>query len=157
MATGLLPICLGEATKYSQDLLEADKTYIAKVKFGSRTDTGDAEGITIEELPLPVFTSEAEIRKVLESLDIELKEMRRCKSKGLCCGAGGAQMFKEEEKGDKRVNMERADEAIETKADFVASACPFCNTMMTDGIKNRDEEVKTEVLDIAEIIVKAIQ
>ena len=53
--------------------------------------------------------------------------------------------------------MERADEAIATKADFVASACPFCNTMMTDGIKNRDEEVKTEVLDIAEIIVKAIQ
>ena len=93
----------------------------------------------------------------MESLDIELKEMRRCKSKGLCCGAGGAQMFKEEEKGTSRVNMERADEAIETKAAFVASACPFCNTMMTDGIKNRDEEVKTEVLDIAEIIAKAIQ
>ena len=96
-------------------------------------------------------------RKVLESLDIELKEMRRCKSKGLCCGAGGAQMFKEEEKGTTRINMDRADEAIETKANFVASACPFCNTMMTDGIKNRDEEVKTEVLDIAEIIAKAIQ
>jgi Fe-S oxidoreductase len=75
----------------------------------------------------------------------------------LCCGAGGAQMFKEEEKGDKRINMERADEAIETKSDFVASACPFCNTMMTDGIKNRSEEVKTEVLDIAEIVAQAIQ
>jgi len=95
-------------------------------------------------------------RKVLESLDLELREMKRCKSKGLCCGAGGAQMFKEEEKGDKRVNMERAEEAIATDAAFVASACPFCNTMLTDGIKNRSEEVKTEVLDIAEIIAKAI-
>jgi Fe-S oxidoreductase len=82
--------------------------------------------------------------------------MKNCKSKGLCCGAGGAQMFKEEEKGDKRINTVRADEAIDTKADFVASACPFCNTMMSDGIKNRVEEVKTEVLDIAEIIAKAI-
>jgi len=96
-------------------------------------------------------------RKVLESLDMELREMKRCKSKGLCCGAGGAQMFKEEEKGDKRVNMERADEAIETKSDFVASACPFCNTMLSDGIKNRDEEVNTQVLDIAEMIAKAMQ
>jgi len=96
-------------------------------------------------------------RKVLESLDMELREMKRCKSKGLCCGAGGAQMFKEEEKGDKRINSERADEAIETKSDFVASACPFCNTMLTDGIKNREEEINTSVLDIAEIIEKAIQ
>jgi tRNA pseudouridine55 synthase len=68
MATGLLPICLGEATKYSQDLLEADKTYIARVKFGSRTDTGDAEGLMIEELPLPVFADEAEIKKSLDAL-----------------------------------------------------------------------------------------
>jgi Fe-S oxidoreductase len=66
-------------------------------------------------------------------------------------------MFKEEEKGDQRVNRERAYEAIETKSDFVASACPFCNTMLTDGIKNRNEEVNTEVVDIAEIIAKAIQ
>ena len=68
MATGLLPICLGEATKYSQDLLEADKTYIAQVKFGSRTDTGDAEGLTIEELPLPVFENDAALLKALEAL-----------------------------------------------------------------------------------------
>jgi tRNA pseudouridine55 synthase len=68
MATGLLPICLGEATKYSQDLLEADKTYIARVKFGSRTDTGDAEGLTIEELPLPAFANDAEMRSALEAL-----------------------------------------------------------------------------------------
>ena len=68
MATGLLPICLGEATKYSQDLLEADKTYIAQVKFGSRTDTGDAEGLLIEELPLPVYADEPAIRIALNSL-----------------------------------------------------------------------------------------
>jgi tRNA pseudouridine55 synthase len=68
MATGLLPICLGEATKYSQDLLEADKTYIARVKFGSRTDTGDAEGQVIEELPLPSFGNEADIRNALDAL-----------------------------------------------------------------------------------------
>ena len=68
MATGLLPICLGEATKYSQDLLEADKTYIAQVKFGSRTDTGDAEGLVIEELPLPAFENEAALQKALDAL-----------------------------------------------------------------------------------------
>ena len=68
MATGLLPICLGEATKYSQDLLEADKTYIAQVKFGSRTDTGDAEGLVIEELPLPTFENEAAIQNALDGL-----------------------------------------------------------------------------------------
>ena len=68
MATGLLPICLGEATKYSQDLLEADKTYIAQVKFGSRTDTGDAEGLVIEESPLPAFENPAALQKALDAL-----------------------------------------------------------------------------------------
>lgn len=68
MATGLLPICLGEATKYSQDLLEADKTYVAQVQFGSRTDTGDAEGLVIEELPLPAFENPADIQKALDGL-----------------------------------------------------------------------------------------
>ena len=68
MATGLLPICLGEATKYSQDLLDADKTYIANVKFGSRTDTGDAEGQVVEELPVPMFANEAELKQALDAL-----------------------------------------------------------------------------------------
>ena len=68
MATGLLPICLGEATKYSQDLLEADKSYIAQVKFGSRTDTGDAEGQIIEVLPLPAFADEFAIKVALDAL-----------------------------------------------------------------------------------------
>ena len=96
-------------------------------------------------------------RKVLEALDAELVEMKRCRTNGLCCGAGGAQMFKEEEAGTKRINIERADEAIETQAQFVASACPFCNTMMTDGIKNREKENESSVLDIAEMIAASMQ
>ena len=95
-------------------------------------------------------------RKVLESLSIELKEMKRCKSNGLCCGAGGAQMFKEEEKGQQRINTERANEALETQSNCVASACPFCNTMLTDGLNNHPT-TNTPVLDIAEIVAQAIQ
>jgi heterodisulfide reductase subunit D len=91
-------------------------------------------------------------RKILEALDAELVEMKRCKSKGLCCGAGGAQMFKEEEKGTTRINFERTHEAIETSAAFIASACPFCNTMLTDGVKNEEKEDQVKVLDIAEMI-----
>ncbi|WP_346236687.1 (Fe-S)-binding protein [Niabella insulamsoli] len=91
-------------------------------------------------------------RKVLEMLDAELVEMKRCRSKGLCCGAGGAQMFKEEEPGEKRVNIERSEEALATAANFVATACPFCNTMITDGIKNAEQEGNVKVMDIAELI-----
>lgn len=68
MATGLLPICLGEATKYSQDLLEADKRYIAEVRFGIKTDTGDAEGQVIAESPLPAFIDDAATRFALDAL-----------------------------------------------------------------------------------------
>jgi Fe-S oxidoreductase len=95
-------------------------------------------------------------RKVLEALDAELVEMKRCRSKGLCCGAGGAQMFKEEEKGETRVNVERSQEAIETDASVIASACPFCNTMLTDGVKLADKEENVQVLDIAEIVARYI-
>jgi heterodisulfide reductase subunit D len=91
-------------------------------------------------------------RKILEALDAELVEMKRCKSKGLCCGAGGAQMFKEEEKGINRINFERTHEAIGTGASIIASACPFCNTMLTDGIKHEEKETTVRVLDIAELI-----
>jgi len=91
-------------------------------------------------------------RKVLEKLDAELVEMKRCRSKGLCCGAGGAQMFKEEEKGTTRVNFERSDEAIATGSNIIASACPFCNTMLTDGVKHAEKEDSVQVLDIAELI-----
>jgi heterodisulfide reductase subunit D len=91
-------------------------------------------------------------RKVLEALDAELVEMKRCKSKGLCCGAGGAQMFKEEEKGTTRINFERTNEALATGAGIIAAACPFCNTMLTDGIKQEGKDGTVQVLDIAEII-----
>jgi heterodisulfide reductase subunit D len=95
-------------------------------------------------------------RKVLEALDAELVEMKRCRSKGLCCGAGGAQMFKEEEKGTTRVNFERSDEALGTGAGVIASACPFCNTMLTDGVKHGEKEESVKVMDIAELIAASI-
>lgn len=96
-------------------------------------------------------------RKVLEALDVALVEMKRCKSNGLCCGAGGAQMFKEDEPGDKRINIERTDEALATGASVIAAACPFCNTMMTDGVKNREQENAVAVLDIAELIAASME
>lgn len=95
-------------------------------------------------------------RKVLEALDASLVEMKRCRSNGLCCGAGGAQMFKEEEKGTTRINLERTEEALETGAGIIAAACPFCNTMMTDGVKNSNREDSVQVLDIAELVAAAI-
>jgi heterodisulfide reductase subunit D len=96
-------------------------------------------------------------RKVLEALDAELIEMKRCRSKGLCCGAGGAQMFKEEEKGVTRVNIERTHEAVSTGATIIASACPFCNTMLTDGVKIQDKEENVKVMDIAELIAASME
>lgn len=94
-------------------------------------------------------------RELIEKLDAELVEMKRCRTKGLCCGAGGAQMFKEAEKGDKEVNIERTEDALETKAQVIATGCPFCNTMMTDGIKHFEKESEVEVFDIAELIAQA--
>ena len=96
-------------------------------------------------------------RKVLELLDAELVEMKRCRTNGLCCGAGGAQMFKEDEPGTKRINIERTDEALELNPNVIAAACPFCNTMLTDGVKNREKEQEVKVLDIAEIIAQSMQ
>ena len=94
-------------------------------------------------------------RKVIENLDAELVEMKRSRSKGLCCGAGGAQMFKEAEKGNKEVNIERTEEALQLNPDVIAVACPFCNTMMTDGVKHFNKEGQTKVLDVAELIANA--
>ena len=95
-------------------------------------------------------------RKVLKALEVDLVEMKRCRSNGLCCGAGGAQMFKEEEKGDRYVNIERSEEAINTGAQIIASACPFCNTMLTDGVKNKEKENEVAVMDVAEIIAAGL-
>jgi Fe-S oxidoreductase len=95
-------------------------------------------------------------RKVLEALDAELVEMKRCGKNGFCCGAGGAQMFKEEEPGKIRVNLERVNEAVLTGSNIIAAACPFCNTMLTDGVKAGDKENEVQVLDIAELIAAGI-
>jgi len=92
-------------------------------------------------------------RNVLAQLDADLVEMKRSKTNGLCCGAGGAQMFKEDEPGDKRINIERIEEALETGADIVAVNCPFCLTMMSDGVKAKEKEDKVMVYDLSEMIV----
>ena len=94
-------------------------------------------------------------RDLIKKLDAELVEMKNCKSKGLCCGAGGAQMFKEPEKGNKDINIERTEQALEVKPDIIATGCPFCNTMMTDGVKNKEKEASLPVKDIAELIAEA--
>ena len=96
-------------------------------------------------------------RSLIEKLDAELVEMKRCKTNGLCCGAGGAQMFKEAEKGNKEVNIERTEDALAVNPSIIATGCPFCNTMMTDGIKNFDKEQEIRVLDVAELIANAAE
>ncbi|MDX2062544.1 MAG: (Fe-S)-binding protein [Bacteroidia bacterium] len=94
-------------------------------------------------------------RTVIEALDAELVEMKRCRSNGLCCGAGGAQLFKESEKGQKEVNTERTEDALATGAEVVAVACPFCTTMLTDGVKYAEKQDTVQVLDISELIARA--
>ena len=94
-------------------------------------------------------------RNVIEKLDGALSEMKRSRAKGFCCGAGGAQMFKEPEKGNKDVNVDRTEEALSLNPDVIAVGCPFCMTMMTDGVKNFNKEDSVKVLDIAELIAQA--
>jgi Fe-S oxidoreductase len=91
-------------------------------------------------------------RELIRQLDGQLVEMKRCRANGLCCGAGGAQMFKEAEKGDKEIFVERTEDALETGPDYIATGCPFCNTMLTDGVKNKEKENAIKVLDIAELL-----
>jgi Fe-S oxidoreductase len=94
-------------------------------------------------------------REVLSKLDAELAEMKKSRAKGLCCGAGGAQMFKEAEPGNKEVNVERTEEALELNPNVIAVGCPFCMTMIRDGVKHFEKEEKVEVLDVSELIVRA--
>ena len=94
-------------------------------------------------------------RRIIEYLKVEIKEMKRSRTQGLCCGAGGAQMFKDAEPGNKEVNIERAEEAVAMNAGVIAVNCPFCMTMMSDGVKNQEKEDSIEVLDIAELIANA--
>ena len=93
-------------------------------------------------------------RELIKKLDAELVEMKNCRKKGLCCGAGGAQMFKDAEPGKKEINIERTEQALQIKPDIIAAGCPFCNTMMSDGVKNK-AEAAVAVQDIAELIAKA--
>ncbi len=137
-------------TQFLQGLLEEGRLTVEggdfkgkKISFHDSCYLGRANGIY--EAP----------RKLLQALDVELVEMKRCKSRGLCCGAGGAQMFKEEEEGTLRVNQERTKDILETAPDFVAAACPFCMTMLTDGVKEKDKQEEIRVRDIAELIAEA--
>lgn len=94
-------------------------------------------------------------RDLIQKLEAELVEMKNCKRNGLCCGAGGAQMFKDAEKGDKEVNIERTEQALEVEPEIIAAGCPFCNTMMTDGVKAKEKEGSIAVMDVAELIANA--
>lgn len=96
-------------------------------------------------------------RELIQKLDAELVEMKRSRKNGLCCGAGGAQMFKEPEPGNKDINIERTEDALETNSEIIAAGCPFCNTMLTDGVKNKEKEGQVKVLDIAELIAQAAE
>lgn len=137
-------------TQFLKDLLEAGRLTLEGGSFRGKRITyhdpcylGRANGIY--EAP----------RELIRKLDAELVEMKNCKQRGLCCGAGGAQMFKEPEKGDQDVNIKRTEEALETRPDVVAAGCPFCNTMMTDGVKNKEKEASVKVLDLAELLADA--
>ncbi len=94
-------------------------------------------------------------RDLIQKLDAELVEMKRSRANGLCCGAGGAQMFKDAEPGNKEINIERTEDALETKPEIIAAGCPFCNTMMNDGVKAKEKEADIKVMDIAELIANA--
>jgi Fe-S oxidoreductase len=137
-------------TEFLKSLLEEGRMTIEGGKF-------DGQRITFHD---PCYLGRANDiyeapRDLIKKLEVELIEMKRCKSNGLCCGAGGAQMFKDSEKGDKEIFVERTEDAIEVKPDIIATGCPFCNTMMTDGVKNKEKESEIKVLDIAELIATA--
>jgi len=135
-------------TKFINDLIDSNKLKITggfykgkKITYHDPCYLGRANGIY--EAP----------RDLIKKLDAELVEMKSCKSRSLCCGAGGAQMFKEPEKGNLDINIKRSNEAIETNSKIVAVSCPFCNTMMNDGMRTKQKEI--DVLDIAQMIEKA--
>lgn len=137
-------------SEFLQQLISSGKIKFSGGEFKGKTITYHdscylGRGNNIYEAP----------REVLEKLDGNLTEMARSKSRGLCCGAGGAQMFKEAEKGNKEVNVERTEEALGVNPDVIATACPFCMTMMTDGVKHFNKEDKVKVYDLAELVAKA--
>lgn len=137
-------------TQFLKQLLEEGKITVEGGKFkGKRITFHDpcylGRANNVYEAP----------RDLIRKLDAELVEMKSCKSRGLCCGAGGAQMFKEAEKGDKEVNIARTEQALEVQPDIIAAGCPFCNTMMTDGVKGKEKESTIAVMDVAELLASA--
>ncbi|MDQ7917282.1 (Fe-S)-binding protein [Mesonia sp. MT50] len=137
-------------TQFLKSLLEEGKLKVEGGKFkGKRITFHDPcyLGRANNEYEAP--------RDLLRKLEVELVEMKNCKKKGLCCGAGGGQMFKEPEAGDKDINVLRTEQAMETKPDMIAAGCPFCNTMMNDGVKSKNKEGEIEVMDVAEMIAQA--
>ncbi len=139
-------------TELIQDLLDKGKIKVSGGDFtGNKITFHDpcylGRGNDIYEAP----------RELIQKLDVELMEMKRSRSKGLCCGAGGGQMFKEPEKGTKDINIERTEEALGLNPKIIATGCPFCMTMMTDGIKNKNKEDEVKVLDVAELIANAME
>lgn len=134
-------------TQYIKDLIASGRLKVSG-------DTYKGKRITFHD---PCYLGRANNeynapRDVLQNTKADLIEMKRHKSTALCCGAGGAQMFKEPEKGDKDINVLRTEDALETNPNIIATGCPYCNTMMTDGIKAKEKEAEIEVLDIAELI-----
>jgi heterodisulfide reductase subunit D len=138
-------------TQLIQQLMDEGKLTVAGGKFNGKKITFHdpcylGRGNNVYEAP----------RAVIEKLDSELAEMKRSRAKGFCCGAGGAQMFKEPEKGNRDVNVERTEEALALKPDVIAVGCPFCMTMMSDGVKHFNKEEDVKVLDVAELISQAM-
>ncbi len=137
-------------TTFLKSLLEEGRLTVQGGKFkGKRITFHDpcylGRGNNIYEAP----------RDLLRKLEVELVEMKKCKQNALCCGAGGGQMFKDAEPGNKEVNIERTEQAMEVKPEIIAAGCPFCSTMMTDGVKGKEQEGKIEVMDVAEMIANA--
>ena len=133
------------------------KELIASGRLNVTGDTYKGKRITFHD---PCYLGRANNeynapRDVLQNTKANLVEMKRHKNTALCCGAGGAQMFKEPEKGDKDINVIRTEDALETNPNIIATGCPYCNTMMTDGIKAKEKEAEIQVLDVAELIANS--
>lgn len=132
--------------------------FIAELlEMGKLSITGDLKGkkVTYHD---PCYLGRANNvydipRELIKTVGVELVEMKRSKRLSFCCGAGGAQMFKEPENGSQDININRTEEALSLNPDVIATGCPFCNTMMTDGVKAVDEGA-AEVKDIAELIAE---
>lgn len=137
-------------TEFIQSLIEEGKIAVQGGEFkGKRITFHDpcylGRGNGIYDAP----------RELIEKLDTELVEMKRSRRKGFCCGAGGGQMFKDAEKGEKEINIDRTEEALDLDPNVIATGCPFCNTMLTDGVKLKNKGKDVKVLDLAELVAKA--